>query len=431
MPEEMITMTQKAIDRVSVMQRVASKELRQKEAADQLRLSVRQVKRLLARFRSEGAAGLVSGHQGRRPGNAISEDVHQEVMALIRSRYADFGPTLACEKLAACHDHHLSAETLRQWMIADGLWRAKQRKGVRVHQRRARRPCRGELIQIDGSPHDWFEDRGPRCTLIVFIDDATSELMALRMVPAESTQAYMETLRDYLQEHGRPVAIYSDKHSIFRVNNPEHEGELTQFSRLLKTLDIEPIHANTPQAKGRVERANQTLQDRLVKELRLADISDMASANAFLPEFIAQHNQRFAVAPQNSTDAHRAVLHNEQEIDQMFRIHHTRKLSKNLTIQYQNKEYQLTGQGKGYRLRGAQITVCEGFDKSVLLLHQGKNLPYRLFSKGQRPISMADEKTLQKKVDQTKRNQLKRPANKPKPDHPWKRRSYLIQQDRL
>lgn len=142
-----------------------------------------------------------------------------------------------------------------------------------------RRPSYGELIQIDGSPHDWFENRGPRCTLIVFIDDATSALMALRFVPAETTRAYMETLRGYLNDHGVPLALYSDRHSIFRVNNPEREGELTQFTRAIKTLGIEPIHANSPQAKGRVERANQTLQDRLVKEMRLQNISDIETAN--------------------------------------------------------------------------------------------------------------------------------------------------------
>ncbi|EED5060701.1 ISNCY family transposase, partial [Salmonella enterica subsp. enterica serovar Enteritidis] len=157
-------------------------------------------------------------------------------------------------------------------------WREKRRKTARIHQRRQRRPCYGELIQIDGSPHHWFEDRGPRCTLIVFIDDATSALMGLRFAPAETTQAYMETLGKYVTQHGIPLALYSDKHSIFRVNNPDREGELTQFTRAIKTLGIEPIHANTPQAKGRVERANQTLQDRLVKELRLQNISDIASA---------------------------------------------------------------------------------------------------------------------------------------------------------
>ncbi len=415
-------MTQKAVDRLGVIQQVVDRQLRQKEAARQLGLSVRQVKRLVARYRAEGPSGLVSRRLGRRPGNTLSDAVRQEVLGRVRTCYSDFGPTLACEKLAARHGHQISVETLRQWMIAEGLWKPRARKSARIHQRRPRRPCRGELVQIDGSPHDWFEDRGPRCTLLVFIDDATSELMALRFAPAETTHAYMETLRGYLTRHGRPVAIYSDKHSIFRVNHPDREGELTQFTRALKTLDIEPIHANTPQAKGRVERANQTLQDRLVKELRLAGISDIDAANAFLPGFLSDYNQRFAVPPQNPADAHRPVLHNPQELDLIFSLHAHRKLSKNLTFQYKNREYQLTGQGKGYRLRGAQVTVCEAFDSSVTLLYKGRALPYRILNEGELPIPLDDEKSVQATVEQAKTIQLSRQAHKPAPDHPWKRR---------
>ncbi len=241
--------------------------------------------------------------------------------------------------------------------MAEGLWKVKSRRRARIHQRRPRRACWGELVQLDGSPHAWFEDRGERCTLIGFIDDATSRLMYLRFVTAETTQAYMQALGVYLSRYGRPVALYSDRHSIFRVNQGRKEGQVTQFTRAVKTLDIEPVHANTPQAKGRVERANQTLQDRLVKELRLAGVDDMEEANAFLPAFMADYNRRFAVAPKGEEDAHRAMLHDAEELDLILRRQETRKLSKNLTFQYLNREYQITGQGKGYRLRGASVTV--------------------------------------------------------------------------
>ena len=207
---------------------------------------------------------------------------------------ASFAPTLAWEKLTEVHGYGVSVETLRKWMVAEGLWRSKKRPGARVHQSRPRRPALGELVQIDGSPHAWFEDRGRRSTLIAFIDDATSRLMALRFAEAETTEAYMRTLRGYLDQHGRPVAIYSDKHSIFRVNQQDREGDLTQFTRVLKTLDIQPIHANTPQAKGRVERANQTLQDRLVKELRLRRI-DLAGCP--LPTIGASQPTPCSVSP--------------------------------------------------------------------------------------------------------------------------------------
>jgi len=421
MAKEHITMSQRELDRVGVIRQVVEKRLRQKDAARQLGLSVRQIKRLAQRYRAEGAAGLVSRHRGKRPNNQIADAIRRQILDLVRSRYADFGPTLACEKLAELHGHKISTETLRQWMIADGLWKPKPRRRARIHQRRPRRPCRGELVQIDGSPHDWFEDRGPRCTLIVFIDDATSELLALRFAPAETTQAYMDTLDGYLRQHGRPVAFYSDKHSIFRVNHPQREGEWTQFTRALKTLDIEPIHANTPQAKGRVERANQTLQDRLVKELRLRGISDLETANAFLPEFIQAYNQRFAVSPQHPTDAHRPLLHSPEELALILCLHHTRTLSRNLTFQFKNREYQLQGQGKGYRLRGARITLCEAFDGSVTVMHKGHVLHYRILAQGEPPVPLDDEKSVHHTIDQAKARQQAKPGWKPPADHPWRR----------
>jgi len=414
------TMSYCEIDRLDVIQQVVGKRRTQKEAARRLGLSIRQVKRLLLRYRQLGAVGLISGHRGKRPNNAIADSVREAILGLVRKHYNDFGPTLAAEKLREKHQHKLSRETLRQWMIADGLWQPKRRKQACIHQRRPRRPCLGELVQIDGSPHHWFEDRGPYCTLIVFVDDATSRLMALRMVPTETTRAYMETLDDYLHRHGRPAALYSDKHSIFRVNHPEHQGEITQFTRAIKTLDIEPIHANTPQAKGRVERANQTLQDRLVKELRLQGVSDIQDANAFLPTFIEDYNQRFAVAPQNPGDTHRPVLHDQTELAQILCLHHTRTLSKNLTFQFKNREYQLQGQGKGYRLRRTKVTLCEAFNGLVTILHKGHTLDYRILAQGEPPIPLNDEKTLRSTVDQSRARQQTRPNWKPAPDHPWR-----------
>ena len=373
-------MSHTELDRVSVIRAIISRQLTQAQAAQRLQLSVRQVKRLTRAYRTGGAAaGIVSKHRGRCPGNALSDALRQRALALIRAHYIDFGPTFAQEKLTALHACHCSVETLRKWMLEEGLWRGKQRKKAAIHQSRPRRPRLGELVQIDGSPHDWFEGRGPRCTLMVFIDDATSRLLALRFAPTKTTQAYRETLAQQLDKHGRPVAIYSDKHSIFRVNHPDKEGELTQFTRALKTLDIEPIHAHTPQAKGRVERANKTRQDRLVKEMRLRNIRSIEQANAFLPQFIDDYNRRFAVPAHHPDNAHREVLHNAEALTLILCRHHRRKLSKNLTIAFRNTEYQLQGYGKGYRRRGATITVCEDFNGAVTLLHQGKALAYRLF----------------------------------------------------
>ena len=408
-------------DRAVVIGQVAEKRLMQREAAERLGLSVRQVKRLLARYREGGPAGLVSGHRDKVSNNAMAAAVRRAAMELVRERYADFGPTFACEKLVEVHGHRLSVETLRKWMIAAGLWRAKARREVRVHQRRSRRACVGDLVQIDGSPHEWFEGRGPACTLIVYVDDATTRLLATGFFAGETTEAYMETTRAHLAAHGRPVAYYSDRCGVFRVNKKDREAEPTQFTRALKTLDIEAIHAHSPQAKGRVERANRTLQDRLVKEMRLRGIDGMEAGNAYLGEFMADFNRRFAVAPRNPQDAHREVLHDAAELDLIFREHHGRKLTKNLTIRFECREYQVTGRGKGYRLRGAAVTVCKAFDGSVTVLRDGRELAVRLLAEGEEAVAVQDEKTVRRRVDRAKAEQQSRPAYKPAPDHPWRR----------
>ena len=419
MLEERLLMSSVELDRLGVIRQVVEKRLKQREAASVLGLSVRQVKRLLARYRSEGAAGLVSRHVSRTPTHVIAEEVKAAVLGLLRERYVDFGPTLAREKLVEVHGYGVSVETVRQWMIEAGLWRVKSRRSVTVHQRRLRRACVGELIQADGSDHAWFEGRGPRCTLLVYADDATGGLLLLRFVAAETTRAYMETMHSYVCTYGRPVALYTDKHSIFRVNQAGCEGELTQFTRALRSLDITPIHAHSPQAKGRVERANGTLQDRLVKELRLQGIDDMATANAWLPTFMADYNRRFAVAPASEVDAHRALLHDAGELALVFSVHTSRKLSKNLTFQYRNTEYQLTAPQPGYRLRGAQVTVCHGWDDTVTVLREGRRLPFRVLAEGDTPVPLHDDKTVNAAVDQAGRQQRARPRYKPPLDHPW------------
>jgi hypothetical protein len=369
---------------------------------------------------------LVSQRLGQPSNRRLKEPLREAIRALLVERYPDFGPTLAQEKLYELHQIEVSIETVRQLQVELGLWKPKRRKTARAFQLRERRGRFGELIQIDGSPHDWFEGRGPRCTLIVFIDDATGRLLQLWFAPSETTAVYMFVLRRHLEGYGRPVALYSDRHSIFRINQvePANGATTTQFGRALGGLEIEAIHARTPQAKGRVERANQTLQDRLVKELRLRGINDMESANAYLPAFMADFNQRFAVAPSSEEDAHRPLLHSPRELDLLLSEQEERTLSKNLIVQYRNIAYQIRHDGPGYRLRGAKVTVCALANGEVVLLREGRELPYTTYRKGERPPPVEDEKTLNERVDAALAKQSSKPS-KPAPEHPWRKEAAI------
>ncbi|MCX7692479.1 MAG: ISNCY family transposase [Tepidimonas taiwanensis] len=414
-------MSAKERDRLKVVEAVADKRLKQGEAARRLGLSVRQVKRLVRAWRQAGAAGLVSKRRGRPGNRRIGQAEREAVLACVRSRYADFGPTLAAEYLTSFHGFTRSVETLRQWMIEDGLWAPKRQRRKRPFQLRERRACVGELVQIDGSPHDWFEGRAPRCCLIAFIDDATGRLQYARFVPSETSQAYLRGLRAYVARYGRPVAFYSDRHSIFTKHDPE-DPTPTQFERAVRELGIEPILALSPQAKGRVERAFQTLQDRLVKALRLAGIDTLEAANALLPRFIEHYNARFAKPPRDPQDAHRPA---ELDAERLFQItceQHTRTLSKSLSCQYRGRQYLIqTGGAPAYHLRGAKIVVCDdGDEDTIVLLYQGRPLPYRVFARHDLPQRIADDKTVDAHVEAAKRRQSPlRPH--PPASHPWRR----------
>jgi hypothetical protein len=331
-------------------------------------------------------------------------------------------PTLAHEKLKEQHCFSMSRETVRKIMINSGLWNPKKQKRKKVFQMRERRSRMGELVQIDGSPHDWFEGRSEACTLIVFIDDANGELKYLRFIPQETTNGYMDGLQFYVKNFGRPISFYSDRHSIFRINTeePKDGNTLTQFGRALKTLDIECIHARTPQAKGRVERVNQTLQDRLIKEMRLENINTMEEGNAFLEKYIAIFNHRFSVAPKSSEDANRKLYHSDAELNFILAKQHKRKLSKNLICQFNNTQYQIQTNRPNFSLKGAAITVCEHQNNSISILRNGKELAYSVFNKNERPPSIEDEKSLNGRVDRAVKEQRSKPRWKPKADHPWR-----------
>ena len=414
--DKLLTMSTKELTRLEVMKRLEEKRVKQKEAAEMLGVSERHIRRLLRTYRQEGERGLISKRRGKPSNNRMKPGVKQQAIDLLHSRYHDFGPTLAHEKLSEVHKLDLSVGSVRQIMIAEGLWKPRKAKQQAVHQMRLRRACRGELVQIDGSPHAWFEDRGPVCNLLVYIDDASGKLMELFFTPAESTLSYFAATRRYLDRHGRPVAFYSDKNGIFKINikNALSGSGLTQFGRAMKQLDIEIICANTPQAKGRVERVNETLQDRLVKELRLREISTLEAANAFAPEYIEDFNHRFAVQPRSNYDAHCPVLFSEDELNVIFSLQETRMLSKNLTLQYKKVIYQIQTARPTYALRKAQVTVCENAQGDITILYKGKPLNYSVFRKQQRQAEVLTSKEIDTHLKKKKK------PHKPAPDHPWR-----------
>ncbi|MGF6605079.1 transposase [Paraburkholderia sp. GAS448] len=305
-PATLVTLNMRELDRLKVIQAVVDMGLKPGRAAVRLGLTVRQIERLVLRYRESGAAGLASRKRDRPGNRKLDEGLALRALTIIRERYADFGPTLACEKLRECHGLVLSKETIRHLMTDAGLWVPRSQRPPKIHQPRARRACLGELIQIDGSDHRWFEDRAPACTLLVYVDDATSQIMALHFTATESTFSYFEATRAYLERYGKPVAFYSDRASVFRPTYSRTGARgVTQFGRAMYELNIDTFCANSSPAKGRVERAHLTLQDRLVKELRLRGIQTMEAANAYAPAFVAGYNARFAKPPRSTFDAHR------------------------------------------------------------------------------------------------------------------------------
>lgn len=370
-PPQVISVSQQELDRAGVVSQVMEGQLLQADAAQRLGLSTRQVRRLCRRYESEGLLGLVSKRRGRPSNRRLPASLRDRAMSLVAAHYHDFGPTLAHEKLTERHGLALSVTTLRRWMVETGYWVPRKARDPRPYQPRRRRPCRGELIQIDGCDHEWFEDRGPRCVLLVFVDDATGALMDLRFTRSESTFEYFGSVRRYLATHGRPVAFYSDKASIFRVNQKDHGGTgLTQFGRAMRELNIDIICANSAPAKGRVERAHLTLQDRLVKELRLAGVCDIEAANRFLPAFIADYNRRFARAPHSPHDAHRP-LPDGVDLDTIFSVQVQRKVTRNLTLHHQRVMYVLDPTSEAMDARGKRVTVLEDADGTVTIVHKG------------------------------------------------------------
>ena len=418
-----VLMSERELNRVEVLSQVSQGRMTASAAATVLRLSRRQVHRLLKRLEDDGPAAIRHKGRGRASNNRIDPAVREFAVTLVRESYLDFGPTLAAEKLEEDHGLKVSRETLRKWMQDAGIWLSRKQRRT-FHQPRLRRECFGELIQIDGSDHHWFEDRGPACTLLVFIDDATSTLMHLEFVASESTFSYFGALERYLQAHGRPVAFYSDKHTVFRVaqQGAKTGHGMTQFGRALNELNIEILCANSSQAKGRVERANRMLQDRLVKELRLAGISDMAAANAVLPAFMERTNAKFAKAARRPDNLHRAMNVDPDRLADILCFRDARYVGKQLAFSYDRRRIILEENAITRDLPGKYIDSYAYPDGRLEFRWKGVSLPYSAFDKDQRVTHAAitENKHLSAVLEFIKEEQDKAP---PKPSGAGKQRS--------
>lgn len=390
-----VGMSMSEIDRLTIIKAVVAGDIKPSVAALRLNVGPRQVRRLVARYEAQGTAGLVSLQRGKASNRQLAPGLAQAALALLRERYADFGPTFAAEKLSGHHGLTLSKETTRKLMTQAGLWVTREERQARLHQPRNRRACFGELVQIDGSLHSWFEQRGPACTLLVFVDDATGRIMQLHFAPTESTFSYFAATRNYIAQHGKPLILYSDRAAVFRSPTNRQAKDRTQFHRALGELGIELICANSPQAKGRVERMNRTLQDRLVKELRLAGISTIAEGNAASASFIDGFNRQFAKAPRSTLNLHMPLKATDNPALSLAWLD-SRKLTAKLTLPYKDRVIVLSDSRVARQHIGQRVNIHTFDAGNIEIRAAGIVLPYTVLalpSKAAPPIEV-DSKEL-------------------------------------
>ncbi len=406
--EDRIVMSGREFRRVYVIRQVVEHRLTQQEASEALGVTTRQIRRLSHRLQAEGESGLAHRSRGQPSNRRKPAAFKQQVLQLYTRHYGDFGPTLAVEQLATHHGLTLSDETLRRWLRAQGIDHFRRRP--RPHRTwRARRAHRGELVQLDGSHHDWFEGRGPRCVLMAYIDDASSWVYA-RFYDYEGTMPALDSFQRYVKQYGIPLAVYADKHTTYRSPaEPTVEEQLagvapaSQFGRALRDLGVELIAAHSPQAKGRIERLFHTLQDRLVKEMRMAGIATLAEANRFLPAWLAQYNRRFTVVPTHATDLHRP-LPVGMDVKAVLALRTRRVLRRDRTVAHGGQFYQIQD-----RVRATHVLVEERVDGTLRLLHGDRRLTYQRLAKP--PPALVRPPAPRRP----------RPVAKPKPNHPWNR----------
>src|SRR5450432_1039430 len=427
MEPERIALNQRERDRLRVLNEIRRKHITQREAAQRLKIGDRHIRRLLVAVEQRGDRALIHGLRGRASNRKLTPRWELKIMNRVRQRYADFGPTLAAEHLAQ-EGLSVSRETLRKWMVQAGLWRPRAQRVKTIHVWRERRASFGELVMQDSSPFRWLEERGPSCHLIALIDDATSRIWG-RFTEHDTTEENLRTLQGWLRRYGRPVAQYTDKNSIFQKAGPQPLPEQlrgdplrTQFGRALNELGIEWIAAHSQQAKGRIERLFETLQDRLVKEMRLAGIDSIQGANHFLEmRFLPEWEQRFTVAPRNQRNAHRR-LGQEHRLEEILSVRAARRVAQDHTVSWDGNRWGVVREEVCAGLRGAAVEIERRLDGNHWLRYRGRYLhlrpcpePVRQHASpsGLRPPGLAE--------------QIARPKNKIKPkyhvptDHPWRK----------
>lgn len=405
--EDMIMVHQGELRRLHVIQKVLEKVLKQRGAAEILSLSGRQIRRIVKRIRSEGGRGVIHKSRGRPSNRRISDLTKEKVIKLYRAQYKDFGPTLASEKLLERDRIQISDETLRGWLVEAGDWQ-RIRKKRKHRQWRERKPHYGEMVQMDGSHHEWFEGRGPECVLMGYIDDATGEVFG-RFYGYEGTMPAMESFKLYIRKHGLPLKVYLDKHSTYKSTaKPSIEDELndveplSEFERALKELGVEVSHAHSPQAKGRIERLFRTFQDRVIKEMRLRGIRTIEEGNTFLEGYLPLYNKRFSVRPREKEDFHRPLAKG-LDLDAILCIKTQRALRNDFTVAHNRKLYQVED-----KIHAAKVMVQDRINGSMRIYHKDRALRFKEITA--RPLRQKKPLVIQKRI---------KPYTPPT-DHPWR-----------
>lgn len=416
--KQLITMTKKELSRYEIIQRLIKKDINGTTASLQMGLTVRQVKNIKARVLEKGPDGIIHQSRGKEGNRKMDDNKVKNIENIVKEKYSDFGPTFASEKLFENHKIGVSKEKLRQIMTAIGLWQPKEKRRQKQYRHwRERKEQYGQMEQFDGSYHDWFEGRngsGKYCAL-ASIDDATGKITGLHFTDSESVKNVYRFWKDYVENTGKPVAIYLDRYSTYKQNQKsvfDDENSLTQFERAMKELDINIIHARSPQGKGRIERLFDTLQDRLVKEFRLAGISTVEQANKFVDEiFLEKFNKQFAVVPQRRGDLHRPLTkYEKQNLDKIFSVRNYRIVNNDFTVKFERAWYQLEKEQPCLVRQKETICIEERISGEMLFCLKDKHLNYRLLPERPKRIAMPIIALAKNK-----------PAWRPPADHPWRK----------